>query len=101
MTRPTSVSYTHLDVYKRQIVDNLKHLGKQDRGHMDELADIGKILQAVVSLLDARIRKHTDAFSLDLPAALPAVRGNVQQLRCVLETDRRQRGHGSAARGPR
>ena len=67
----------------RKIVDNLKHLGKQDRGHMDELADIGKILQAVVTLLDARIRKHTDAFSLDLPAALPAVRGNVQQLEQV------------------
>ena len=50
---------------------------------MDKLADIGKILQAVVSLLDARIRKHTDAFSLDLPAALPAVRGNVQQLEQV------------------
>ena len=50
---------------------------------MDELADIGKILQAVVTLLDARIRKHTDAFSLELPAALPAVRGNVQQLEQV------------------
>jgi hypothetical protein len=26
----------------QKIVDNLKHLGKQDRGHMDELADVGK-----------------------------------------------------------
>jgi light-regulated signal transduction histidine kinase (bacteriophytochrome) len=34
---------------------------------MDELADIGKILQAVVTLLEARIRKHTDRFHLDLP----------------------------------
>ncbi|WP_300452232.1 ATP-binding protein [Accumulibacter sp.] len=67
----------------QKIVDNLKHLGKQDRGHMDELADIGKILQAVVTLLDARIRKYTDVFSLDLPASLPAVRGNVQQLEQV------------------
>ena len=67
----------------QKIVDNLKHLGKQDRGHMNELADIGKILPAVVTLLDTRIRKHTDAFTLDLPAALPTVRGNVQQLEQV------------------
>ncbi|MBE2259602.1 MAG: CHASE domain-containing protein [Rhodobacteraceae bacterium] len=67
----------------RKIIGNLKHLGKQDGGHMDELADIGKILDAVVTLLDARIRQHTDALTLDLPAALPAVRGNVQQLEQV------------------
>lgn len=67
----------------QKIVDNLKHLGKQDRGHMNELADIGKILHAVVILLDTRIHKHTDAFTLDLPAALPTVKGNVQQLEQV------------------
>lgn len=67
----------------RRIVDNLKHLGKQDQGHMDELADIGTILHAAVTLLDARIRAHTDDFSLALPKALPAVRGNVQQLEQV------------------
>ncbi|MCM8625371.1 ATP-binding protein [Accumulibacter sp.] len=67
----------------QKIVSNLKHLGKQDRGHMDEAADIGRILQAVVTLLDARIRKHTGAFSLKLPDQLPLVRGNVQQLEQV------------------
>jgi PAS domain S-box-containing protein len=67
----------------QKIVDNLKHLGKQDRGHMDEVADIGKVLQAVVTLLETRIRKHTDSFALDLPEALPTVRGNVQQLEQV------------------
>ncbi len=50
---------------------------------MDELADVGKILSAVVTLLDTRIRKHTDAFSLALPEALPPVKGNVQQLEQV------------------
>jgi PAS domain S-box-containing protein len=67
----------------QKIVDNLKHLGKQDRGHMDELADIGKVLQAVATLLETRIRKHTDRFVLDLPEVLPTVRGNVQQLEQV------------------
>ncbi len=67
----------------QKIVDNLKHLGKQDRGHMDELADLARILSAVVTLLDARIRKHTDAFTLELPETLPTVRGNVQQLEQV------------------
>lgn len=67
----------------QKIVDNLKHLGKQDRGYMDELADIGKILNAVVALIETRIRKHSDAFFLDLPVALPLVKGNVQQLEQV------------------
>ncbi|MCM8613735.1 ATP-binding protein [Accumulibacter sp.] len=67
----------------QKIVDNLKHLGKQDRGHMDEPADVGRILLAVATLLDTRIRKCTDHFALDLPDSLPLVRGNVQQLEQV------------------
>ncbi|WP_291986107.1 ATP-binding protein [Candidatus Accumulibacter sp. ACC007] len=67
----------------QKIIGNLKHLGKQDRGDMDELADIAKILNAVLTLLDARIEKHTDSLTLDLPATLPRVRGNVQQLEQV------------------
>jgi len=67
----------------QKIIDNLKHLGRQDRGHMDELADIGKVLSGAVALLEARIHKHTDVFALDLPEALPTVRGNVQQLEQV------------------
>ncbi len=67
----------------QKIIDNLKHLGKQDRGHMDELADLRHVLQAVVTLLDNRIQKHTDDFRLDLPPRLPLVRGNVQQLEQV------------------
>ena len=50
---------------------------------MDELADIGKVLSGAVALLEARIRKHTDVFALDLPEALPTVKGNVQQLEQV------------------
>jgi C4-dicarboxylate-specific signal transduction histidine kinase len=67
----------------QKIVDNLKHLGKQDRGHMDEQADIGRILKAVATLLDTRIRKCTDRFAVELPDSLPLVRGNVQQLEQV------------------
>lgn len=67
----------------QKIIDNLKHLGKQDRGNMDEIADIGQILNAVVTLLDSRIDKHTEHFSLDVSKNLPAVRGNIQQLEQV------------------
>jgi PAS domain S-box-containing protein len=67
----------------QKIIDNLKHLGRQDRGHMDELADIGKVLSGAVALLEPRIRKHTDVFVLDLPEARPTVKGNVQQLEQV------------------
>lgn len=68
----------------QKIIGNLRHLGKQDQGHMDELADIAKILKAVLTLLDARIRKHSDCLTLDLPQDLPPVRGNVQQLEQVM-----------------
>lgn len=67
----------------QKIVDNLKHLGRHDRGHMDEMADVAKLLQTVVNLLEIRIRKHTDRLLLNLPDALPPVRGNVQQLEQV------------------
>ena len=67
----------------QKIVDNLKHLGKQDRGHMDQTADVAKILKAAINLLDARIKRHTDALTVDLPETLPPVRGNVQQLEQV------------------
>lgn len=67
----------------QKIIGNLKHLGKQDHGHMDELADIAKILKAVLTLLDARIRKESDCLTLALPEGLPPVRGNVQQLEQV------------------
>ncbi|TXG78504.1 MAG: PAS domain S-box protein, partial [Rhodocyclaceae bacterium] len=67
----------------QRIVTNLKHLGKQDHGHMDEVADIGEILQSVVRLLDARIRKQTDSLTLTVPPGLPSVKGNVQQLEQV------------------
>ena len=67
----------------QKIIDNLKHLGRQDRGHMDEPADIVKVLHGAVTLLEARIRKYTDSFTADLPVDLPIVRGNVQQLEQV------------------
>jgi C4-dicarboxylate-specific signal transduction histidine kinase len=50
---------------------------------MDERADITKILNAVLTLLDARIRKESDCLTLALPEVLPPVRGNVQQLEQV------------------
>jgi signal transduction histidine kinase len=67
----------------QKIIGNLKHLGKQDHGHMDEVADIAKILKAALTVLDARIRKYSDCLTLALPEALPPVRGNVQQLEQV------------------
>lgn len=67
----------------QKIIDNLKHLGRQDRGHMDEPAAVGKVLQGAVTLLEARIRKYTDRFTADLAEDLPIVRGNVQQLEQV------------------
>lgn len=67
----------------QRIIDNLKHLGKQDQGHMDEVVNVRNVLQAAVRLLDSRIRKHTDCFTLALPDSLPHVKGNIQQIEQV------------------
>ncbi|HOL65578.1 MAG TPA: ATP-binding protein, partial [Accumulibacter sp.] len=67
----------------QRIIDNLKHLGKQDQGHMDEVVNVRNVLQAAVRLLDSRIGKHTDCFTLVLPESLPQVRGNIQQIEQV------------------
>ncbi len=67
----------------QRIIDNLKHLGKQDQGHMDEVVNVRNVLLAAVRLLDSRIRKHTDCFTLTLPDSLPHVKGNIQQIEQV------------------
>lgn len=65
------------------IIANLKHMARQDRGEYDQPVDLGKVLQAVYSILQHQIQKRTDRCQLNLPDGLPPIRGNAQQLEQV------------------
>lgn len=64
----------------RCIVDNLKHLVRKETGDMNSRVDLRQVLEEVQMILHNKIRKHTDAFAMDVPLGLPEVQGNAQQL---------------------
>ncbi len=67
----------------RRIVQNLKHMSRQDAGELSENVDIQQVLEATVMILHNQIQKFTDACTLEVPDGLPAVWGNSQQLEQV------------------
>ncbi|MCB1859401.1 MAG: PAS domain S-box protein [Gammaproteobacteria bacterium] len=67
----------------KKIVENLKHMGRQDEGKLEEEVDLHDILRSAVSILNAQIRKHTDRFEFHSEGLPVRVRGNAQQLEQV------------------
>ena len=67
----------------RRIVQNLKHMSRQDTGELTEKVDIQQVLEATVMILHNQIQKFTDVCTLEVPDGLPAVSGNSQQLEQV------------------
>ncbi len=67
----------------RRIVQNLKHMSRQDAGALTETVDIQQVLQAAVMILHNQIQKFTDVCTLEVPDGLPYVAGNSQQLEQV------------------
>jgi hypothetical protein len=67
----------------RRIVQNLKHMSRQDTGKLSEPVDIQQVLEATVMILHNQIQKFTDFFTLEVPDNLPTVTGNSQQLEQV------------------
>ncbi len=66
-----------------QIVGNLKQLVRHDKGNLSQNVEIPEVLEAAISILRNKIYKHTDNFTVDVPEALPLVKGNGQQLEQV------------------
>ncbi|MES9901059.1 MAG: PAS domain S-box protein [Sedimenticola sp.] len=67
----------------KAIVENLKHIGKKDRGDLNEEVDINTALRAAAGVLKSTIDKYTDHWVMELSKNLPPVRGNLQQLEQV------------------
>jgi signal transduction histidine kinase len=67
----------------KRIVENLKHMARQDTGRLTERVDIQQVLEATMMVLHNQIQKHTDACILEVPDNLPSVKGSSQQLEQV------------------
>ena len=67
----------------RRIVQNLKHMSRQDTGDLNEQVDIQQVLEAAVMILHYQIQKFTDVCIMEVPDNLPSVSGNSQQLEQV------------------
>gem|GEM_PF-1208128 len=67
----------------RSIVQNLKHMARQDQGKLTEEVDIQQVLESTLMILHNQIQKFTDHCTLDVPDGLPRVKGNSQQLEQV------------------
>ncbi len=76
----------------RRIVDNLKHLGREDSGDRRGAVDVRRAVDLAAGLLRGVIKKSTDRFEVhhaspkrgaDGTLRLPAVRGNAQELEQV------------------
>ncbi|GAB0056973.1 Adaptive-response sensory-kinase SasA [Candidatus Magnetaquicoccaceae bacterium FCR-1] len=68
----------------RQIVVNLKSMGRCDQGNLNGLVEIPPLIDACQQILHDRIQRFTDHFQVSLENALPPVRGNAQLLEQVL-----------------
>ena len=67
----------------RRIVQNLKHMSRQDAGELTEDVDIQQVLEAATMILHNQIQKYTDVYHLKVDIDLPRVKGNSQQLEQV------------------
>jgi PAS domain S-box-containing protein len=67
----------------RRIVQNLKHMARQDAGDLTEQVDMQQVLEATAMILHNQIQKYTDVWNFEVPDDLPPVQGNSQQLEQV------------------
>ncbi|MEO5377095.1 MAG: PAS domain S-box protein [Magnetococcus sp. DMHC-6] len=67
----------------KNIVQDLKHLSRQDKGELNQKVPMFEVIQGAISILQNQIRKNTDHFYLDTPLSSPFVQGNSQQLEQV------------------
>jgi PAS domain S-box-containing protein len=67
----------------KKIVENLKHMARQDEGKLEDLVDLHETLRSAVSILNSQIRKSTDRFDLSCDGTTFFIKGNTQQLEQV------------------
>ncbi|MBF0379897.1 MAG: PAS domain S-box protein [Magnetococcales bacterium] len=67
----------------QNIIQNLKHLSRQDKGVLDQEVNLTTIINDSISILQSQIKKYCNNFSSEAAESLPMVLGNTQQLEQV------------------
>ncbi len=68
----------------KRIVENLRDFGRVDSGEISETLNLGKVVQAALTIVDSLIQKSTTHFSVHYAENLPNVKGNFQKLEQVV-----------------
>jgi len=68
----------------KRIVDNLRNFARPDSAGMNGKVDINNVVHKAVSLLDAHIKRCTDAFYINYEENLPCVTGSSQQIEQIV-----------------
>ncbi len=68
----------------QKIVQSLKDFARQDRGDLNQLVDVNKVVESAIIIVQNLIKKSTDQFTVNYGENLPPVKGNFQQLEQVV-----------------
>lgn len=68
----------------QKIVQSLKDFARQDRGDLNQLVDVNKVVESAIIIVQNLIKKSTNRFTVTYGENLPPVKGNFQQLEQVV-----------------
>jgi len=66
------------------IVTGLKDFARQEKTRLDQPVDINRVIEAAITMLQNKIKQHTDNFTCTLEKKLPTVKGSFRQLEQVI-----------------
>ncbi|MDD2320794.1 MAG: PAS domain S-box protein [Geobacteraceae bacterium] len=68
----------------KSIVTSLKDFARQEMTDQEQMVSVNKVIEAALTMLQNKIRKHTDFFKCNLGEDIPPVKGNFRQLEQVV-----------------
>ncbi len=68
----------------QKIVQSLKDFARQDRGDLNQLVDVNKVVESAIIIVQNLIKKSTEHFTVEYGENIPPVKGNFQQLEQVV-----------------
>lgn len=66
------------------IVTSLKDFSRYEKAFLEKDVDVNKVIEASLTMLQNKIKKHTDFFECNLDKEIPLVKGNFRQLEQVI-----------------
>lgn len=68
----------------KTIVSGLKDFARQEKTELNQKVDVNKVIEAALTMLQNKIKKHTDYFSCSLGENIPPVQGSFRKLEQVI-----------------